>query len=128
MGLFSNNKVRVRVHIAYFYDAMTFSHPPFYFINILNTYKRKSITIEKIWFEWGGKRKHFALVCDNPGRELPVKLTPGEQWETWMLVTNVHADAFNDARVYYKTKYFTHIVKSVRRSNVPSQGNVPGGK
>jgi hypothetical protein len=131
MGLFKKHiKPLVRVHKAYFTDMMDLNKEPYYFVNILNIDPKRNITIDKVWYvQYGG----WASI-NQPGRDTPVMLTPGEQWETWIQVQYVGENAFKkffaDIR-FERSKYWLFpkatTVSSTKRINVPPFGTVPGG-
>lgn len=117
-------KVLVRVHKAHFMNIMELEHVPYYFVNVLNI-GTKEIFIYKIYFSWPS---NFLTVSPIGRDQFPIKLMPGEQWETWIEVSSIHSIAYNDAVAVISTERGgkCYSIPSTRRINVPSLGTVPG--
>ena len=116
--------ILVRVHTAYFNNIMELSHEPYYFINILNIDKSRDIVISDIRCHHWPKN----TTVYQSERPLPVKVTPGEQWETWISLDKIGKEAYEDFYITFSTDKRTYTCRSTRRTNVPNSGTVPGGK
>lgn len=122
-------KVLVRVHKAYFNNIMELEHEPYYFINVLNIEKSKNIIITNIKCDFLGR---FTLYQQE--RPYPVKITPGEQWETWIKVEKAGEKAYENFYVFLDTRRpnsldrKSYIIRSTLRINVPNSGIVPGDR
>jgi hypothetical protein len=112
--------VRVTVHRAVFESR---PDVPAYFVNVTNLFKDRDVEITHVWFESTPRADIL-----QPGRPLPVRLSPYQSWETWsylhLLPEAVRDNAFALARVRLSTG---EIVESVENVGVPARGYVPGG-
>lgn len=110
-------EVHVRVHAAFFGGLP----PAYYFVNISNASPEREVTVTHVWFETQ-PRKHIL----EPTRQLPARIAPRSQWETWIPVAQVPArppEVFRLARVQLADE---RIVESIERESLPEVGFIPG--
>lgn len=116
------NKVKVRVHVASFINDLT--KKPHFFINIKNDYFRRNITITDVWM-FSENSKWFFVNVYNSKRPLPVIITPQNEWETWITVSEVFPAGVNSVLVRLSNgRYLT----SSKRKGISQSGMVLGGK
>jgi hypothetical protein len=73
--------VTVKAHVAYFYQGDgQLGGEPHVFVKITNL-SRRPIVVTHIWFEPPNSRPVHVI---NPGRRLPARIDPQEQFETWL--------------------------------------------
>lgn len=108
---------RVLVHKACFLNNPT----SYYFIKIQNR-ALKDITLTHVWVRDNGEEIH---IIDKT-RPLPTKLSPTDEWETW-----IEEDKISDKKNVYSNVRVKlsddRILKSKFNKNVPSHGFVAGG-
>jgi hypothetical protein len=110
--------VRVRVHAAWLNDP---ARSLCYFVNVYNASPEREVTVTHVWFETTPP-VHFV----NPGRPLPIRIAPRDQWETWLEVDRVPAtppDVYELARARLADD---RTITSIERRDLPSAGAVPG--
>lgn len=123
------NKVKVRVHIAYF---QTKPGVPYFFINIWNKCKRQHITVVKVEFleemthDGIGNSTYLGVGVSGCGNKiLPVTIPPQTEWETYMKAKDTGEDVgSNDVLV---TLTDGRRLTSKRRKNVAPSGRVLNG-
>lgn len=108
--------VRVRVHRGVLYAP---GQPEAWFVNVLNASPIRPAAITHVW---------LVTEPETPvlTRKPPSELSPGHEWETWILVADVPAtteDVHTLARVRLTTG---DVIPSVPREDVPRAGFVPG--
>jgi hypothetical protein len=90
-----------------------------YFLNVQNASPEREVTVTHVW-----------IASEPPveamAKELPARIKPGDQWETWIPVDRVPATAESVERLGRAQLGDDNVLKSVPRTEVPSAGYVPG--
>jgi len=110
-------EVHLRVHRARFLSSP--EQGDCYFLNVQNTSPQREVSVTHVW-----------IASDPPvyaeAKQLPARIKPGDQWETWISASRVPAGAedveyLGRARLGDDTE-----LKSVPRKDVAARGYVPG--
>jgi hypothetical protein len=111
-------EAHLRVHRAWFLSSP--DQGECYFLNVQNTSPEREVTVTHIWI--ASEPSVHALA-----KELPVRIRPGAQWETWIPVDRVPSDAENVERLGRARLGDDSELRSVPRTDVPAAGYMPEG-
>jgi len=115
----NRSRLKLTVHNAFF-TGSTIAN---YFINVTNLSRKTELEVTHIYFECG-----IQMPVLRKDRMLPVRLKPGQSWETWISVANIPENFRENACKLARARLSNgKIIKSVENKNVPERGTVPGG-
>jgi hypothetical protein len=112
----ASTTVQLRVHEAVFVgDAQ---QRPHYFLNVYNASRTLTTRVTHVWFE---TEPQAHVLTRRPG-----SIPPGEQWETWLAVSDLPPAHVPPAWLARVRLADGSTVCSVPRRDVPAAGFIPG--
>ena len=116
-AFFNRQRLRVRVYRGYFVG----SDQECFFVNLTNRSSKRDLEVTHVWFQ--GRRQIPVL---QPERPLPVRLKPGECWETWIPVAALHQIVLPEALNLAHARLSNGaVIRSKPNINVPNYGRMP---